>query len=277
MEVTVVARSWAWDFQYEDGRITTNELFVPAGKPVRLRITSNMGDVIHSFFVPNFRLKKDAVPGMYNLAWFESSMVGQHIVFCTEYCGAGHSMMNAKVVVLDEARWQLWRWGKEIELPPWVGFGGMTLDDLRAGSGSFHSSTAVYAAPAEDLVLQGAQLMRMKGCVACHSDDGSVSRVGGPSFLGLYGSEVELSDGRLVIADEDYIRESILRPQAKITKGFENRVMPPYPGNLSEREFSTIIAYLKSLSEEPVSEELNFYEDDHEGDQALYLNEHQGE
>jgi len=248
MEIKVMAQKWNWTFQYPDGRTTSNELFVPANTPVKLLITSKSSDVLHSFFVPNFRIKKDAVPGMYNVAWFNSNIVGQHIVFCAEYCGAGHSQMKAKVVVLDPERWELWQWGKEIKLPEWVGFGGMELAASSSTTASAGTETTGIMAQnsqihADLMIKQGEKVFRSKGCIACHSAAGDSV---GPSHQGLFESKVLLADGRQVVADENYIRESIENPMAKIRKGFENRVMPPYPGQLSDEEFDALVAYIKS-------------------------------
>lgn len=121
MTVRVVAKSWNWTFQYDDGQTLTNELYVPAGTPVKLMITSEKADVLHSFYVPNFRLKKDAVPGMWTTTWFQSDKVGQHLVFCAEYCGADHSNMMARLIVLTPEEFKTWKWGAPVNLPPVVG------------------------------------------------------------------------------------------------------------------------------------------------------------
>jgi len=243
MEVRVLARQWNWSFQYDDGRTTSGELFVPVNTPVKLIITSRKNDVIHSFFVPNFRIKKDAVPGMYTSAWFKADKVGQNLVFCAEYCGAGHSGMHAKIIVLDQKRWQLWKWGKEIKLPPWIGYG----DEKLAANGSTKTETVKAAAimPHKNLITQGKELSQERGCTACHSVDGSKGV--GPTYRGLYGSKALLADGSTVLADENYIRESIENPQAKIVKGYENLVMPPYPGQMADVEINALIAYIKSI------------------------------
>ncbi|TVQ76421.1 MAG: cytochrome c oxidase subunit II [Bradymonadales bacterium] len=246
MEVKVMARSWGWTFQYEDGRTTNDLLFVPVNKPVRLVMTAAEGDVIHSFFVPNFRLKKDVVPGIYNTTWFEARIPGRHQFFCTEYCGAGHSIMIGAVVVLEEEDWQLWRWGKAIDMPDWVGIGGKRERMLTASQGreaAFQVQTAHL--DQKSLIDRGQELHRRQGCVACHSSDGTMGI--GPSFLGIFGEEVELSDGRILVRDENYIRGQIENPRAQIVRGFEHAVMPPYPGRLSELDLNALIAYIKSL------------------------------
>lgn len=253
-EVRVVARSWGWTFQYPnlDNRTTDNLLVVPVNTPIKLVMTSNTNDVIHSFFVPNFRLKKDLVPGLYTNTWFESHMVGRHVYFCTEYCGAGHSQMWGAVAVLSEEDYQKWSWGKEVDLPAWVGVGALQEELVAAGEGQvsqkspFASVASVQTKPGEDLVQQGFELSREKGCAVCHSSDGSAKL--GPTYKGLYGTEVILADGTRLIRDDNYIRESIVNPQSKIVKGYEKLVMPPYPGQgISALEMNALIAYIKSL------------------------------
>lgn len=248
MEIRVVAKSWGWTFQYEDGRIENNRMFVPVNKPVNLVMTTEPGDVLHSFFVPNFRIKKDLVPGLYTTTYFTARDVGRHIYFCTEYCGIGHSQMWGEVIVLSDADWQLWKFGKEIELPPWVGVGGLA-EKLLAEGGMKTEGASIFAqataSPQEDLAVRGATLSRKMGCVACHSSDGSESI--GPSFKGLFGSERQLVNGESIVADENYIRRSIEYPQDKVVKGYEDRVMPPYPGHLSELELNALVFYIRSL------------------------------
>lgn len=254
-QVRVVAKSWSWTFQYEDGRTTTNQLFVPVDTPVRLIMTSEINDVLHSFFVPNLRIKKDLVPGLYTNIWFKPEIVGQYQIFCTEYCGAGHSEMLGKLIVLSKEDYELWTWGKEIELPPAVGVGAIPQPPglvAKAPSSSKKEEMGIQVAmlgdaelPSMSLVEQGEALAASRGCVACHSSE---DRPGiGPSYVGLFGREVELADGTTVIADENYIRESIENPHAKIVKGYENVLMPPYPGLLTELELNALMAYLKSL------------------------------
>ncbi len=248
MEVNVVAESWAWTFQYPDGRIEKNRLVVPVDTPIKLKITSKPGDVLHSFFVPNFRIKKDAVPGIYTSTYFQSKMVGRHQFYCTEYCGKDHSAMFGEVIVLSKEDFELWKFGKEVPLPPWVGFGGLAEKMLAEGQqtkteeGLFLSANA---GSGEALIERGELLTKKMGCTACHSDNGSANI--GPSFKGLFGSQRRLHNGEWVVADENYIRESIEFPQAKMVKGFEDRVMPPFPGHLSELELNALVSYIKSV------------------------------
>jgi len=249
-EIRVLAQSWKWTFQYEDGRVTDNELFVPVGKPVTLIMTAPKKDVLHSFFVPNLRIKQDVVPGMYTYLHFQIDVVGQHQVFCAEYCGTNHSYMKAKIIALPEEQWKLFSWGKEIkpeDYPPVIGIGGIAAAEPVVVSDA-SVETAEEAAPKKksgSLVDQGREIAIAKACQGCHSEDGS-KRVG-PSYKGLFGKLEVLSDGSKVKVDENYIKESIENPQAKIVKGYENLVMPPYAGQLTPEEMNTVIAYIKSL------------------------------
>ncbi|MBC7693278.1 MAG: cytochrome c oxidase subunit II [Methylotenera sp.] len=228
MEIRVIGKQWLWQFQYEDGKSTIGELYVPINKPVKLIMSSE--DVLHSFFIPNFRVKQDVVPGMYSSVWFEAKVPGQHQVFCTEYCGFSHSGMLAKVIVLQPDEWAAWKKGKSVA----GGIGTVGVSGTQGGA----------PLAAESLPAQGKKLTEAKGCVACHSDDGSTKI--GPTYKGLFGSKVELQDGSTVVADENYIRESIMKPQAKVVKGF-NPVMPTFQGLVSESEMNAIVAYIKSL------------------------------
>ncbi len=214
IDVKVTAQKWFWQFDYPDGVSSTNELVVPVGVPVRLTMSSQ--DVIHSFFVPNFRVKMDVLPNRYTVAWFEATEPGEYDLFCTEYCGTGHSKMLGKVRAVSENQYLAW-------IEENSSFGeGVSLPEL------------------------GAKLYKAKACNTCHSTDGSP--LVGPSFKGVYGHRVELSDGSTVTADENYLRESILKPQAKVVKGFQP-VMPTYQSILKPREVDALIEYIKSLGE----------------------------
>jgi len=210
-EVLVEGHKWQWAFTYPNGYVDS-VLHVPLGRPVRLVITSI--DVIHSFFVPDFRIKKDAVPGRYNTIWFTANEVGEHDVYCTQYCGTGHSTMMTKVVVQEPADFEKWLVDAE-----------SAFDNL---------------SPA-----QAGQVLTMRfGCVQCHSTDGTAGT--GPSWKGLYGRTVQLTDGGSVKADENYIRESILEPQAKNVQGYQP-VMPTFQGKLKDKDIIAIIEYIKTL------------------------------
>jgi len=248
-EVRVIGKQWLWQFQYDDGRTTINELYVPVNKPVKLIMTSE--DVIHSFFIPNFRVKQDVVPQMYSSVWFQATIPGKHQVFCTEYCGGSHSQMLAKVIVLDDQQWLSWRMGRKIDLNtlPTAGVGDDALaaavkkqDEAKAAaSGAGKSGVQLTG-----LAAEGKALMQAKGCIACHSFDGA--QMTGPTLKGVFEHEVELVDGKKVVADENYLRESIENPNAKVVKGF-NPVMPTFKGLISETEMNAVIAYIKTLKE----------------------------
>ncbi len=235
MEVRVIGKQWLWNFQYEDGRLETGKLVVPLNKPVKLIMSSE--DVLHSFFIPNFRVKQDVVPGMYTSVWFQAKVKGEHQVFCTEYCGASHSGMLAKIEVLEPEQYALWKANKPYELS---GVKTASTDILASMQASSKLANANVPLPE-----QGKKLVETKGCLACHALDGS-NKIG-PSYKGIFGHEVELADGSKVTVDANYIRESIEKPQAKVVKGF-NPVMPPYTKEMiSESELGAIVAYIKSL------------------------------
>ncbi|MDX9858580.1 MAG: cytochrome c oxidase subunit II [candidate division Zixibacteria bacterium] len=214
MEIKVTGQKWFWSFQYAEGASTVNELVVPVDKPVKLLMSSV--DVIHSFFVPNFRVKMDVLPNRYTQLWFEATAVGEYDLMCTEYCGTGHSEMIGKVRVLGEREYAEW---------------------LESAGGMGEGMT-----PAE----YGAQLYKNKACNTCHSIDGS--KLVGPSFLNLYNTQQMLTNGPPTMADENYLRESILNPQAKLVAGYDP-VMPSYQGVLKDQQIDALIAYIKSLKE----------------------------
>lgn len=210
-EVQVTGQKWKWLFTYPNGHVDEN-LHVPIHRPVRLVMTSE--DVIHSFFVPAFRVKRDVVPGRYSKLWFEATRAGEYDVFCAEYCGSSHSDMIAKVIVHPEGEFEAWL-AKEADV----------LSKLP---------------PAE----AGARLYKIRGCAQCHSVDGSAGI--GPTLSGLFGEAVPLVGGGSVVAEENYLRESILEPQAKVVAGFQP-VMPTYKGRLTDAEITALIAYIKTL------------------------------
>jgi cytochrome c oxidase subunit 2 len=207
MEVYVVAQQWMWKIQHVGGQREINTLHVPVGRAVKLTMTSQ--DVIHSFFVPAFRIKQDVLPGRYTTLWFEPTRVGRYHLFCTEYCGTGHSTMIGTVEVMEPRRYQEWLQGQ--------------------ADGS--------------LAAEGRKLFQRLQCVACHSAD---AKVRGPLLEERYGKEAPLEDGRKALADDDYLRESILNPRAKVVAGFRP-VMPPFAGQVSEDEVVQLIAFLKTL------------------------------
>ena len=207
-DVYVVGKQWMWKLQHPEGVSEINELHVPLGRPVRLIMTSQ--DVIHSFFVPAFRIKQDVLPGRYTTTWFEPTRAGEYRLFCAEYCGTKHSGMTGRVVVLDEARYERWL------------AGGTSGESLAAG---------------------GQRLFQSLGCATCHAGE---TQLRGPRLENLFGRKVQMRDGQTVVADEAYLRESILDPGARIVAGYEP-VMPVYRGQVSEEDLLKLIAYIKSL------------------------------
>ena len=214
MEIGVTAYKWAWQFTYPNGHKDAN-LHVPPDTPVRLVMSSD--DVLHSFYVPSFRIKQDVVPGRYTEVWFKATESGEYQIFCTEYCGTKHSEMLAKVTVHES----------EDAYEKWLDSQGNILDKL----------------PPDEA---GAKLVAQNGCTACHSLDGKKGV--GPSFKGTWGQERAFADGTNAVMDENYVRNSILNPQGQVVKGYAP-VMPTFQGKLSDRQIDAIIAYLKTLKE----------------------------
>lgn len=232
MEVKVIGKQWLWQFQYEDGKVSVGDLYVPMNKPVKLVMTSD--DVLHSFFVPNFRIKQDVVPGMYTTVWFEAKLAGKHNIFCAEYCGGAHSGMLGKIIALNDQQWKDWKTGKNVGAIPVAG------KELTAAE----TQQAQVAAGGGSLADQGKALFASKGCTACHTVDGGTSV--GPTLRGAFGRKTEFADGSSVTVDENYIKESLENPQAKVVKGFQP-VMPTFKGVLQETEINALIAYIKGL------------------------------
>jgi cytochrome c oxidase subunit 2 len=225
LEIFVVGRQWMWKFQHPDGQREINELHVPLGRPVRLTLASE--DVIHSFYVPAFRVKHDAVPGRYTSVWFEPTKVGRFHLFCAEYCGTQHSGMIGQIIVLEPEQYEAWLSG-ELGTPPGV---AAAPGAIRVPEGSPAST--------------GLKLFQDLGCHTCHRMD----RQGiGPVLVGIFGRQVKLQNGQTVTADENYLRESILNPQAKITAGFQP-LMPPFQGRVNEEQVMQLIAYIKALGD----------------------------
>ncbi len=212
-EIKVTGQKWFWSFDYPTGATTVNELVVPVGKPIKLLMSSK--DVIHCLFVPDFRTKRDLLPNRYSIQWFEATSTGDFLIECAEYCGTKHSEMNGKVRVMTEVDFNKW-----------------LETNSNAGEGM---------APEE----YGAKLYTTKACITCHSTDGTAGT--GPTWKGIYGTQEKLADGSSVLVDENYIRESILQPQAKVVAGFQP-VMPTFQGILKDRDIDAVIAYMKSLA-----------------------------
>lgn len=209
MEIRVVARQWMWKLQHPSGRREIDELHVPTGRPIRLTMISD--DVIHSFFVPAFRMKQDVLPNRYTTTWFQAETPGTYHLFCAEYCGTNHSRMKGKVIVQTPSEYQAWLAGRSSDASP---------------------------------AVTGAALFEKFRCAGCHMSQTGENRA--PPLGGIAGREVRLQDGRTVVADDTYLRESILRPSARIVAGF-TPLMPTYEGQLNEEEVSDLLAYIKGL------------------------------
>ena len=213
-QIKVTGQKWFWTFDYPNGANSVGELVVPVGKPVELLLSSK--DVIHSFFVPAFRTKMDALPNRYTVIWFTATKEGEYPALCTEFCGTSHSNMLATVKVVSQPDFAKWLEESEV-----------------AGQGM---------SPVE----YGASVFKKNACFTCHSLDGTPGV--GPTFKGIYGTQEKLTSGSSVLVDENYIRESILDPGAKITAGYQP-VMPTYQGILKDKQIEALIAYMKSLKD----------------------------
>lgn len=236
VEINITGRQWMWSMEYTNGRKTLNQLVVPRDKPVKLIMTSE--DVLHSFFIPNFRVKQDVVPGRYTTIYFQATKDGVDKIFCAEYCGAGHSNMLGKVVVVEPAEYD--HWLATGDLPTAIAEEANSPLTEPEGEAPSKGGSTAGATPAD----KGKALFASKGCTACHTVDGS--RLVGPSLKGVFGSKVELNDGTTVDADENYIRKSIMDPSSQIVKGF-TPAMPQFGGLLKDEEVNDLIAYIKSL------------------------------
>jgi cytochrome c oxidase subunit 2 len=232
LDIRVRARKWSWDFEYPNGGHSQNDVTVPINRPVRFVMSSE--DVIHSMFVPAFRVKRDAVPGMYSTLWFQATHTGDTRFYCAEYCGAaeepvtqpdgtqretGHFSMGGLVHIVPQARW-----------------GGFLEGILRAPT---HPDGREFTA-----AEWGEQLYTQQNCNTCHSVNGSPMT--GPTWQHIFGHEAALTDGTRVTVDENYLRRSILEPNAQVVQGF-NPVMPSYQGSLTDRQLDALIAYIRSL------------------------------
>jgi cytochrome c oxidase subunit 2 len=206
LEVYVIGRQWMWKLQHPDGQREINELHIPVGRPVKLILASE--DVIHSFFVPDFRTKQDAVPGRYTYTWFQATKPGRYRIYCAEYCGTDHSKMIGWVVAQDPADYEQWL-----------------------------SSKADRS-----LALRGRQRFLEYQCIGCHSANSTAKA---PVLEAIYGRQIALQNGATVLADENYLRESILNPRAKIVAGFEP-IMPTFQG-IKEEELLELLAFIKAL------------------------------
>jgi len=214
LDIYVIGKQWMWKAQQPNGLKEINECHVPVGRNIRLILSSE--DVIHDFFVPAFRVKMDVVPGHYNTMWFRPTKPGRYHFFCSQYCGTNHALMGGWVTVMEPSDYATW------------------LSGSAAGN--------------VNPVVTGEKLFAEKACSTCHVANGTGRS---PSLNGVYGAQVLLADGSIVIADEAYIRESILQPNAKIVAGYQP-LMPTFQGQLTEEQIFALIAYIKSLQSQPV-------------------------
>ncbi|PXV55845.1 cytochrome c oxidase subunit 2 [Dyella jiangningensis] len=213
--IYVVAKQWMWKTQHPNGQREIDALHVPLGQPVRLVMTSE--DVIHSFYVPAFRVKQDVLPGRYTQLWFTATRPGRFPLFCAEFCGTDHAVMRGDIVVMPSAQYAQWL--------------------------QQHAS--------QTLATRGGELFRQLGCSGCH---GSQSTVHAPDLMGLYGHTVALSDGSRVIADDRYLHDSIMLPSLQIVAGYAP-IMPSYQGRIGEEDVLALLAYIKSTTPEPAHEQ----------------------
>lgn len=209
IEIYVVGKQWMWKIQHSTGQREINELHVPVGRKIKLIMTTE--DVIHDFYVPSFRIKMDVVPGKYTNIWFEATKTGSYRLFCAEYCGTNHSGMIGHVVVMEPREFDNWLSGNTANQTP---------------------------------AVAGQQLFQSLGCVSCHGANGEGGR--GPALAGLFGRQTPLTNGQSIRADEAYIRESIINPQAKLVEGF-GPIMPTFQGQISEDQLVQLLAFIKSL------------------------------
>lgn len=227
MDVYVTAKKWMWHFAYPDGPNANAILHVPANRPVRLLMTSR--DVIHSFFVPEFRAKQDIIPGRYTETWFEATKPGRYKIFCAEFCGTWHSQMLGEVVVMAPAAFDNW-----------------LVRERRGLAGRADSSGAGETPEGfrGDLASFGRRVAAAQGCFKCHSVDGEPHI--GPTWVDLYQRKTPLSDGRVITADEAYLTESMMDPYLKVVQGYA-QVMPSFRGKLAAPEAAALVEFIKSL------------------------------
>ncbi len=211
LQIYAVGKRWMWKFQHIDGQREINELHVPVGRAVKVTMTSE--DVIHDLFLPAFRVKADVIPGRYTTLWFNATKAGEYHLFCAEYCGTKHSGMVGRVVVMEPTEYQAW---------------------LSGGAGEMSMSA------------RGQRAFNDFACNTCHMTDAGGR---GPSLNGLYGSQVTLASGATVVADDAYLRESILNPQAKLVAGYQP-LMPTFQGLVNEETLMGLIEHIKSLQAE---------------------------
>lgn len=210
LQIDVVGKQWMWKVQHENGVREVNDLHIPINRPVELTMSSQ--DVLHDYYIPAFRVKQDIVPGRYTKLWFEATKVGEYHIFCAEYCGTEHSLMGGTVYAMEPEKYAEW---------------------LAGGP---------RVSPQEN----GEFLFEQRGCVTCHSGK---SGARGPNLTGVFGTMVNFTSGDPVLADEEYVRESIMEPSKKIVEGY-TPLMPNFVNQLTMEDVNDLIAYIKSLAEE---------------------------
>lgn len=208
MNIYIVGKQWMWKAEHPGGQHEINALHVPAGRPIQLTMISQ--DVFHSFSLPDFRVKREVIPGRYTTVWFEATTPGTYHIFCTQYCGTLHSAMIGQVTVLTPADYEKWT----------------------------QESTSGMS-----LAMNGERLFSSMGCIACHSGNAAAR---GPNLAGVYGSHLQLANGSEVLVDEAYLRNVILNPSEHVTAGFAP-IMPTYQGQISEDGLIDLVEYVKSL------------------------------
>jgi cytochrome c oxidase subunit 2 len=228
IDVYVTGKKWMWHFAYPEGPNSNAALTVPAHRPVRLLMTSR--DVIHSFYVPEFRIKQDVLPGRYTETWFEATKAGRYRIYCTEYCGTWHSQMVGEVLVLEPGAYD-----------EWMARHKQGLTDRVDTSGGAEFGRETFRG---DLVAHGQRLAAVQGCFKCHSIDGTPHI--GPTWIDLYRRPTTLQTGQHIIADEGYLTESMMEPYIKMVKGYQ-QVMPSFRGKLTAPEAAALVEYIKSL------------------------------
>ena len=220
MEISVTAKQWLWQFEYPDGSRTINDIHVPVNKPVKFTMTSE--DVLHDFFVPDMRVKHDIIPGRYTQIWFTPTVLGKHNFTCAEYCGKDHSGMKGDLTVDNDA-----------DFAKFLETGGTEWEEYFSGKD-----------PQKTPALWGKMTYERVGCNSCHTVDGSKSK--GPSWKGVFGKMEQLEGNATVLVDENYLRESMMNPQAKVVRGFQP-IMPTFQGLLKPNQVNGLVAYIESL------------------------------
>jgi cytochrome c oxidase subunit 2 len=227
VDVYVVGKQWMWKFQHPTGQAEINVLHVPVDRPIRLTMISQ--DVIHSFYVPAFRIKRDVLPHRYTTVWFEATEAGEYHLFCAEFCGTLHSGMIGAVVAMEPHLYQEW----------------LNQQPVGAQSDVIPEDTVPAGPEPGSMASAGAELFENLGCISCHLMEGGGT---GPSLVGVFGRQVQLESGETILADENYIRTSILDPNAQIVAGYPP-VMPTYEDQIDEEELLRLVEYIKFLSD----------------------------